>query len=373
MTAADPCAACLRRAWLLATLAPRIERLSDSHGARAPDLLALDDTALCAACGLAEPERAIDDAGLLAKREGGNLGRRGIVAICRHQPAYPQSLADLETGAPATLFARGDLGLLAGTARDRFVAIVGARRCTSYGREAAHELALLLAGAGMMIVSGLAYGIDAAAHRGALEAGGATIAVLGSGPDVAYPAGHRELHRRTWERGLVLSEMPPGFRPFRWSFPARNRIMAALAGITVVVEAAERSGSLITARLARDLGRDVGAVPGPISSRLSAGANALLADGAAVIRGPQDVLDAILGVGVANVPPRTGPALDPELARVLALVEDGLSTADPIAAALELPSHAIAAALTRLELAGYLLAGATGAYSRTPLLPPPSG
>jgi DNA processing protein len=164
--------------------------------------------------------------------------------------------------------------------------------------------------------------------------------------------------------------MPPGFAPFRWSFPARNRIMAALAGITVVVEAAERSGSLITARLARELGRDVGAVPGPISSRLSAGANSLLADGAAVIRHPQDVLDALLGVGVAHAPPRSGPALGPELVRVLGMVEEGLQAPDPIAAALETPPHAIAAALTRLELAGYVVAGPGGAYSRTTLAGP---
>jgi DNA processing protein len=360
----------MRRAWLLASLAPRIERLSDSVNARAPDLLELDDVALCAAAGVSDPPLAIREAGSAAEREGARLGRHGLAAICRHDSLYPSALRDLEPGAPATLFGRGDLELLAGATPERFVAIVGARRCTSYGREAAHELALLLAGAGMVIVSGLAYGIDAAAHRGALDAGGRTVAVLGSGAEVVYPAGHRELHRRVWETGLVLSEMPPGFHPFRWSFPARNRIMAALAGITIVVEAAERSGSLITARLARELGRDVGAVPGPINSRVSAGANSLLADGAAVIRDPQDVLDALLGAGVASAPARTGPALDSDLARVLALVEDGLGTPDTIASAVGLPPQVVATALTRLELAGYLAAGAAGAYSRTPLATP---
>ena len=174
--------------------------------------------------------------------------------------------------------------------------IVGARRATSYGREIARELGRELAAAGMVVVSGLAFGIDGCAHRGALDAG-RTIAVLGCGPDVAYPASHRTLWRRICEAGLVISELPPGATPWRWTFPARNRIMAALAGMTVVVEAATRSGSLITTDLAADLGRDLGAVPGPVTSRASAGPNALLASGAHVIRDAQDVLDAMLGPG----------------------------------------------------------------------------
>ena len=164
----------------------------------------------------------------------------------------------------------------------------------------------------MIVVSGLAFGVDACAHRGAIEAG-RTIAVLGCGPDTAYPAAHRSLWRQICEKGLVISEFPPGAGPWRWTFPARNRIMAALAGMTVVVEAAARSGSLITADLAADLGRDLGAVPGPITSRASAAPNNLLAGGACVVRDAQDVLDAMLGAGAKRLD-RGGPALDQALA-----------------------------------------------------------
>ncbi|HEY5053352.1 MAG TPA: DNA-processing protein DprA, partial [Solirubrobacterales bacterium] len=142
-------------------------------------------------------------------------------------------------------------------------------------------------------------GVDVCAHRGALE-GGRTIAVLGCGPDTAYPAAHRSLWRRITERGLVLSELAPGASPWRWTFPARNRIMAALTEMTVVVEAAERSGSMITAEFATSRGREVGAVPGPVNSRSSAGTNKLLAEGAYVIRGAQDVFDVLCGMGASS-------------------------------------------------------------------------
>src|SRR6185436_9372375 len=140
------------------------------------------------------------------------------------------------------------------------VTVGGSRRATSYGREIARALGRELTEAVLLVVSGMAFGVDACAHRGALESG-RTVAVLGCGVDVAYPATHRSLWRRIQERGLVLSELPPGTGAWRWAFPARNRLMAAMAGMTVVVEAAERSGSLITADLATDLGRDLGAVP----------------------------------------------------------------------------------------------------------------
>ncbi len=167
---------------------------------------------------------------------------------------------------------------------------MGSRRATSYGREVARELGRDLAAAGLVVCSGLAFGVDACAHRGALE-GGVTAAVLACGADLAYPASHRSLWRQISERGVVLSEMPPGTGAWRWTFPARNRILASMAGMTVVVEAALRSGSLITARVADELGRDLGAVPGQVSSRASAGTNQLLADGAQLIREASDVLE----------------------------------------------------------------------------------
>src|SRR5262249_46241376 len=148
----------------------------------------------------------------------------------------------------------------------------------------------------VVVISGLAFGIDGCAHRGALEAG-LTAAVLGCGADVAYPGSHRSLWRRICEQGLVLSELPPGAGAWRWTFPARNRIVAGLCAMTVVVEAAQRSGSLITTDLAANLGRDVGAVPGPVNSRLAAGPNDLLVDGACLVRGASDVLEVLAGTG----------------------------------------------------------------------------
>jgi DNA processing protein len=171
---------------------------------------------------------------------------------------------------------------------------VGSRRATSYGREVARTLAADLASRGLLVVSGLAFGIDACAHHGALDAGGTTAAVLGCGPDTAYPAAHRALWRQVAEHGAVISELPPGSTPWRWTFPARNRIVAGLAAMTVVVEAAARSGSLLTARLAREAGRELGAVPGPVTSRPSGAPNQLLADGAHVVRSAEDVV-AVLG------------------------------------------------------------------------------
>jgi DNA processing protein len=219
------------------------------------------------------------------------------------------------------------------------------------------------------VVSGLALGIDTAAHRGAVEVRGATIAVLGNGPDRAYPPSNRRLYARIAdEGGVVVSELPPGTGAFRWTFPARNRIMAALGAMTVVVEAAERSGSLITVDFAQDLGRAIGAVPGPVNSWLSDGANALLADGAVVVRGAEDVLDRLLGPGEgARRAATRGPRLDGELAAALAQVEAGRTSPDDVAPALDGDAGAAATALARLELLGYVASDVTGAYTRTAL------
>ena len=315
------CPSCLRRAHLLAHLSPYIERATlRSEGA--PELLALPNGDLVdalaptdAAASLAVVER-LTQASMLAGLRGAECW-----ACCRHDPLFPAGLRDTPA-APSALIGRGDPRLLADLAEPAgVVTIVGARRASSYGREVARELGRDLAAAGLVVVSGLAFGIDACAHRGALEAG-RTVAVLGCGPDVAYPASHRSLWRRVQENGLVLSELPPGTGAWRWAFPARNRIMAALAAMTVVVEAAERSASLITADLAADLGRNLGAVPGPVGSRVSAGPNSLLAGGACLVRDAQDVLDAMLGPGVGR---RTTPALsfDADRARAEILATGG--------------------------------------------------
>jgi DNA processing protein len=365
----DPraCPDCLRRARLLSLLGPYVEKIATGAvGSRSPELLRLsnEDLVAVAAPNVAEQllasVAAVPEASLRQE-----LTAAGCWACCPHGDLYPESLRDA-ADAPWALIARGDASLLEGLEPFGAVTVVGARRATSYGREIARELGRELASAGMVVVSGLAFGVDACAHRGALDAG-RTIAVLGCGPDVAYPASHRSLWRRIAERGLVLSEFPPGSTPWRWTFPARNRIMAALAGMTVVVEAAARSGSLITADLAADLGREVGAVPGPVTSRASAGPNNLLAGGACLVRDAQDVLDALLGPGSRTVA-RCGPALEPILATILAAVETGEASCDAVAAATGVSGPEAGAALARLELLGYLTCSAMGAYSRT-LLP----
>lgn len=365
------CTDCLRRSRLLEMLGPYIERVATgSPGSRSPELLRLSNEDLLAA---AAPKVAGQ---LLARVEAlGESGLREAIAAadcwacCPHGDLYPASLLDAPD-APWALIGRGDSRLLAALEPSAAVTVVGARRATSYGREVARELGRDLARAGVAVVSGLAFGIDACAHRGALETG-VTAAVLGCGADTAYPAAHRSLWRQVCERGLVLSELPPGASPWRWTFPARNRIMAALSGMTVVVEGAVRSGSLITTDLAADLGRDLGAVPGPVTSRASAGPNGLLAGGACVVRDAQDVLDAMLGVGAKRLD-RSGPALASDLQAVLGAVEAGATTADAVAAVLGLGGGEAATSLARLELLGYISCSPLGIYTRT-LVEAPGG
>jgi DNA processing protein len=207
----------------------------------------------------------------------------------------------------------------------------------------------------------MALGVDSAAHAGALDAGAPTVAVLAGGADVPYPASKRSLYKRILAEGCVVSELPPGFEPFRWNFPARNRIIAALGHMTVVVEAAERSGSLITAEVAADLGRDLGAVPGPVTAWRSKGTNALLRDGATLIRDSRDVLDAVIGVGSGPPAIEPTPALEPRLASILRAVGDGRDT---LAALTGTPDQAQATleALTELELGGHLRRVPGGRY-----------
>ncbi len=364
------CPECLRRSWLLGLLGPYIEKIATgSPRSRSPELLRLSNEDLVEVAAPKVAAQLLGRVEALSERHlREELAAASCWACCRHDSLYPQGLCDA-SDAPWALIGRGDPGLLDGLEPFGAVTVVGSRRATSYGREIARELGRELAAAGMAVVSGLAFGIDACAHRGAVDAG-RTVAVLGCGPDVAYPAAHRSLWRRICEEGLVISEFPPGATPWRWTFPARNRIMAALAGMTVVVEAALRSGSLITADLAADLGRDLGAVPGPVTSRASAGPNNLLAGGACLVRDAQDVLDAMLGAGAKQLD-RSGPPLDPGPAAVLRAVEDGAESCDAVAATLSLAGPEAAAALARLELLGYVTCSTVGVYSRT-LLPAPA-
>jgi DNA processing protein len=265
------------------------------------------------------------------------LAAQGVRFLARSAPAFPSLLRAIHDP-PAGLFLRGEAepALLARPA----VAVVGARACSGYGASVARMLGRELAGAGLLVVSGLARGVDAEAHRGALEAGEPTVAVLGCGIDRDYPAAHAELARRIADSGLLVSEYAPGVEPAPWRFPARNRIVAGLCAATVVVEARERSGALITADLALEEGREVFAVPGEIGSALSAGTNGLLKLGAAPLTGPADVL-ASFGLEDAAAPAGGDGLLD--------LLP---ATADELVRRTGLSAAEVARALVELELAG---------------------
>jgi len=267
--------------------------------------------------------------------------------VRRRDDGYPVLLGQIPDP-PAGLWVRGDAPL---ELLDRpAVAIVGARACSGYGRSVARALATGVAAAGAVVVSGMARGVDGEAHRGALAAGGATVAVLGCGVDRDYPAAHAELARSiVASGGLVVSEYEPGVEPAPWRFPARNRIIAGLARATVVVEARERSGALITADFALEDGREVLAVPGEITSGLSAGTNALLRLGAAPATGVADVLEAL---GLDTPPTTAAVPDDPAAQAVLVAVAAGAGTPDELTRATGLGAGDLAAALTLLELAG---------------------
>jgi DNA processing protein len=264
------------------------------------------------------------------------LAARGFRFLPRTAAEFPPLLRAIHDP-PVGLFLRGsgDVGLLARAA----VAVVGARACSGYGASVARSLGRDLTRGGLVVVSGMARGVDAEAHRGALEADGPTIAVLGCGIDRDYPAAHAELARRIAANGLLVSEYAPGVEPAPWRFPARNRIVAGLCAAAVVVEARERSGALITADLALEEGREVFTVPGEISSALSAGTNALLKLGAAPLTSAADVLLAF-GIEETAPPPRD------------ALLDLLPATADELVRRTGRPAAEIARALVELELAG---------------------
>jgi DNA processing protein len=362
-----PCSPCLRRSWLIARLSGHIE-LAWSARRGSAGLLALGDAALIASLAgdrrdaiVSEYDRFDDD----AARD--RCAARGVIAMCRCDPRYPTPLRDLPDP-PAVLYVRGEpTGFERALAVDR-VAIVGARRATEYGLEQARGLGRGLAAAGLTVVSGMALGVDAAAHVGALDAQGVTVAVLACGPEQAYPASKRRLHARIAATGAVVAELPPGTPPRRWCFPARNRIIAALGQATVVVEAGERSGSLITAGQAADLGREVAAVPGLVTAPLAAGTNALIADGAQLVRGAHDVLELLFGAAaLALLPARPDDriaGLDPDLLELLRRVGGGCDTVTALARG-GTGLDAVLAGLAQLELRGLVRRGSGGRYAVT--------
>ena len=351
----------MRRAWLLGRLAGHLEPVRN----RLDELLGLSDHELIEAIagGQRGPIRA--EVHVLRTSElRARSAAAGLELMCACDRAYPSRLRDLESP-PAVLHVAGDLERFLKLVAGEAVAVVGARSSSDYGLEAARTLGRGLGSAGVTVVSGMALGVDSAAHGGALEAGGPTVAVLPAGAERPYPPGKGALYRRIRSDGAVVSELPPGTAVWRWQFQARNRIIAALSAMTVVVEGRERSGALLTARHARELGRPLGAVPGRITAPLAAGPNALLARGAKVIRGPQDVLDALFGSGARSAHVDARDPLEPELERVLHAVGDGKDSVAALARAGIAANQALSA-LSALELAGYVRREAGGRYVVVP-------
>jgi len=332
-------------------------------------VLGSSEADLAARLGSAERARAVlrgpgDEESERRASEVERLGGRVVTAFDDEYPALLAEIAD----PPFLLFAMGRIARLSFPA----VAVVGSRAASRYGRDVATALARDLSAAGVAVVSGFARGIDAAAHAAAAGGPGGTIAVLGCGLDVDYPREHRDLKDALLRSDLILSEYTPGTPPLSQNFPIRNRIIAGLASGVVVVEASRRSGSLITARLAGEAGRDVFAVPGSIYSGTSSGAHELLRDGAILCRGVEDVLTELFpSIGgpsksAAGALPQHTASLSSDARRLLdVLRREDEASADELAAACQLPAAAALAALFELEGAGLAVCGEAGRYGMT--------
>ncbi|WP_217631994.1 DNA-processing protein DprA [Thiohalomonas denitrificans] len=296
----------------------------------------------------------------------------GCRLLLQGEPEYPEQLA-VVADAPPVLFVRGDAALLSGPQ----LSMVGSRNPTPLGAETAREFAHHLAGVGLTVTSGLALGIDAAAHRGALSAEGSTVAVFGTGLDRVYPARHRELAHAIVEAGSTLvSEFPPGTAPLPGHFPRRNRIISGLSLGTLVVEAAPRSGSLITARQANEQGREVFAVPGSIHNPLARGCHQLIRDGAKLVETAQDILEELAPQleAIVNTPPASReadkasresvPELDKEQLELLVCLDHSPTSVDRLVERSGLTPDAVSSMLLLLELQGYVVSVA-GGYART--------
>lgn len=361
---ADPdraCDNCLARSWLLERLGGHLDRAVPRLGS----VLALPDTELIAALAGQRQEQvtrelhALDVARLRRRAAAAGLG-----LICRCVPEYPAQLRSLGS-APAVLYVAGELERALALLRRDVVAIVGARRASGYGLEVARSFARGLAAAGVTVVSGMALGIDSAAHAGALAARGPTVAVLPGGADTPYPPSRRALYERIVAAGAAVSELPAGASVRRWAPPGRNRIIAALATMTIVVEASSSSGALSTAAWARELGRSLGAIPGRVTSELAAGPNGLIRSGATLIERPQDVLDELFGEGAVICSDTVRPPLSEELARVLAAIASGHDTLAAVTRQGFATEQAMAAT-SELELLGYVRRGQGGRFEVVP-------
>lgn len=363
------CAECLRRSCLLCALSGVLDCCAGDHE-RLLALLALSDDELLSALGgrrtgslraRYEQLRTVEQAGV------------GGPSLCRHHPAYPSSLHG--PAAPHALIlagARASLSALEGTP---VVALVGTRAPSDYGRELARSLARSLAARGVCVLALLVEGVAAAAHAGALEVGGAGVAVLTGGHEVACPTALEGLYAHISQSGCAIAELPAGCQGRRWGVLAAERIVAALAHVTVVVECESSSRALAGARMAQAFGGTVAAIPGRVSSPLAAGSHLLLREGARLVRGSDDVLELVHAAGVPSPPAHSSaspnrddagrPALSPALLRTLELVRSGWDTPDALVTRGQDPWQSLHQ-LSELELKGLLARGRGGRYVSTP-------
>jgi DNA processing protein len=377
MSANIACADCARRSSLVACLGARMEvRRYDPE--RIAAALALPDEELMRALGVRD--RADVDARLAHARIDETAQRPGegvrAHAICRHDRSWPlRGKHSRGWGAPTALHVTGRLELLSAVRKREVTAIVGARRASDYGREVARAFAFELSSAGLTVLSDFSEGIGAAALAGALEARGAPIAVMAGGVDVCSPTTQRALYAQVVERGCAISELPCGMRPRRWCYPARSRLIAGVSSAVVVVEAADRPSDLSLARFARKLGRKVAAVPGRITSPVSEGTHALIAQGAPLARSSQDVVEALAWPAATSARDRGARAReaagrrqaglttgqDPRLRALLDEVRAGADTPERLRAR-GYGAQQVLAGLAKLELAGALVRGDGGRY-----------
>jgi DNA processing protein len=354
------CARCLRRGWLLASLGGPLEYCARDR-ARLIELLALADGELLDAVAGA---RAAELRARYERFHPRELGRvEGVETICRHRRDYPRALAD--PASPHMLAVAGGARALVRLTAAPVVAIVGSTRASDYGMEMARSLARGLTASGVTVTASIGDGIAVAAHAGALDAGGASIAVVGGGLGVSCPARRRSLYERVTRAGCAVSELPHDCAGRRWGQLASERIVVGLAQLTVLVEAEQTPGDLAGTRIARALGRGVGAIPGRVTSPLSRGTHELLTDGAQLIRGPEDVLELLYRLGPSDERPSTGSeahaGLEPRLKAVLECVGSGSDTPDKLTRAGADSAEALLA-LSELELMGLLARGDGGRY-----------
>lgn len=282
--------------------------------------------------------------------------KKGFKVITISSEKYPMSLKNIKDP-PIVIYMKGDII----KSDENAISIVGSRKCTVYGRAVAGLFSRELALKGITIVSGLAVGIDTIAHKGALTAKGRTIAVLGSGIDHIYPSCNRGLYEEVVKNGAVISEFPLGTRPLSYNFPFRNRIISGLSIATLVVEAAKRSGSLITARLAAEQGRDVFAIPGNITSDVSKGTNQLIKDGAIPVTDVNDILEYL---GMDTEPSKANLSLSDEEKAVLQVMDNGAKTAETIAKETKIAPSKLVSLLTYMEVKG-LIKRAAGRFTKS--------